>query len=201
MQITSDAKIELLKDSEERPLLVLESRQKTAIAFGAVMVIGIIACASYLVGRRVNTVSANGPAPVVARAPRKAKPAHKPAAATPVVVAQAAAAPAVVAAAPAAPPTPVPAAIPAPAAAPTSGASGLIVPTKGQNYLQVGFLTPDTVQPFLDQLAAKGFHGKVTAGDDHRTVRVLVGPLKNADVMAVSGELTKAGFANFPKYY
>ena len=60
---------------------------------------------------------------------------------------------------------------------------------------------PDTAQPFLANLAAKGFKGKLAPSVDSRTVRVLVGPLPKADLTVVSADLTKAGFANFPKFY
>lgn len=206
MQITSDAKIEILKDSEERPLLVLESRRKTALAFGVVMVVGLVACTSYLVGRRL-AGSAPAPAPQLAAVPvRASRPAPKPA--PPVAQAAVAAVqlPAIQAPAPVvqAPPPAIAQSAPMPvqpAAAASATAAVAITPVKGQNFIQVGFLTPDTVEPFLDRLKAAGFQGKMAPGDDKRTVRVMVGPLKNSDVMTVSAELTKAGFANFPKYF
>ncbi|MGJ5816094.1 hypothetical protein [Paludibaculum fermentans] len=204
MQISSDARIEILKDSGERPLLVLESRQMTAIAFGVVMVIGIVACTAYLVGRRVpaHAAAANPTPPVHAR---RARTAPRPVvAATPPVAQMASAAPAPAvsspqaqAVKPAVPAPPPPVQNPAPA--PSNMA--LIQPVKGQNFLQVGNLTPDTVQPFLETLNAKGFRGKLAAGADRNSIRILIGPMKYAEMTSISEDLTKAGFANFPKFY
>ncbi|QOY90774.1 hypothetical protein [Paludibaculum fermentans] len=204
MQISSDARIEILKDSEERPLLVLESRQMTAIAFGVVLVIGIVACTAYLVGRRLpERAAAASPAPAVHT--RRARTVARPAVSAPppaasVAAATPAPAPTPVqaqAVKPPAPPQPAPVQNPAPAVSST----GLIQPVKGQNFLQVGNLTPDTVQPFVESLNAKGFRAKLAAGADRNSVRILIGPLKNAEIAPVSADLTKAGFANFPKFY
>ncbi len=206
MQISSDARIEILKDSEERPLLVLESRQMTAIAFGVVLVIGIVACTAYLVGRRLpERAAASGPAPSVHT--RRARTAPRPAVSSPLPETKAApATPAPQAVSVPAPAPPVQAQAVKPPApvqnpAPAVSSTGLIQPEKGQNFLQVGNLTPDTVKPFVESLNAKGFRAKLAPGADSNSVRILIGPLKSAEVAPISADLTKAGFANFPKFY
>lgn len=209
MQISSDARIEILKDSEERPLLVLESRQKTAIAFGVVMVIGVVACVAYLVSRRASdpVTAANPQAPAVhaRRARRVPRPVNTP----PVETAQATlpapvAAQTAVVPPPSAPIAKPPAQIqsaPVQNTPPPVSSTGVIQPTKGQIFIQVGNLTPDTVRPFVESLNAKGFRAKLAPGADSNSVRILIGPLKNTEISEISADLTKAGFVNFPKFY
>ncbi|MBN9662524.1 MAG: hypothetical protein J0H49_30275 [Acidobacteria bacterium] len=209
MQISSDARIEILKDSEERPLVVLESRQKTAIAFGVVMAIGIVACVAYLVSRRASdsasTANPQSPAVHVRRARRVPRPVNTPPSETAParlpaqVSAQTTAIPA-----PSAPVAPPPAQIqsaPVQNTPPPVSSTGVIQPTKGQIFIQVGNLPPDTVRPFVESLNAKGFRAKLAPGADSNSVRILVGPLKNTEISEISADLTKAGFANFPKFY
>lgn len=209
MQISSDARIEILKDSEERPLLVLESRQKTAIAFGVVMVIGIVACVAYLVSRRApeaaTAASPQNPVVHTRRARRVPRPVNTP----PVETAQAALPAPVVAQTAVVPPPSAPIAKPpaqiqsAPVqnTPPPVSSTGVIQPTKGQIFIQVGNLTPDTVRAFVESLNAKGFRAKLAPGADSNSVRILIGPLKNTEISEISADLTKAGFANFPKFY
>lgn len=207
MQISSDARIEILKDSAERPLVVLESRQKTAIAFSVVMAIGVVACVAYLVARRnPEPVTASNPQKSAERV-RRARSIPPPNTPPPVQTAQTTIPAPVVTPAVAAAPAPIakpPASIqPAPIqnTPPAVSSTGIIQPTKGQIFIQVGNLTPDAVRAFVEGLNAKGFRAKLAPGADNNSVRILIGPVKNTEISAISADLTRAGFVNFPKFY
>jgi hypothetical protein len=204
MQISSDARIEILKDSEERPLVVLENRQKTAIAFGVVMAIGVVACVAYLIERRNPEPATTSNSQQTAERVRRARSLPPPNTPPP-----AQAAPPVTAQVPAAPPVSVPAvkppvlvqAAPVQTPPPPVSSTGVIQPAKGQIFIQVGNLAPDTVRPFVESLNAKGFRAKLAPGADSNSIRILIGPVKSSEVSPISADLTKAGFVNFPKFY
>jgi hypothetical protein len=89
-------------------------------------------------------------------------------------------------------PTPPPPA-PKPEAAPATAA------VKGALYLQVAAVGKPEGEVVSKVLRAKGY--KVTLADvgDGKTHRVLVGPMEQADMGKIRGELTTLGFSPFPR--
>lgn len=164
--------------------LAAANRKLTTAILGMTLLMGLVACLSYLAGRTVThirTAEAAAAAPKPAVEPVVVQPLRKP---SPTVVVEAAPAPE--------PPT---VSTPAPVSTVPAPPSG--------TYLQVGLLDPIKDASLRDQVVAKGFSVALAPMENSPVARLLVGPVhSNAEQQTLSERLRAAGYPqHFPRRY
>ena len=168
-------------ESGTLPVMVLASRQLTALVLSGVLVVGLMACLGYLVGRAVT--SAQDPqSRVQAQVTRPAALVVDPEVDRPS-------------------PMPGNTVQSAPAKQSPPPVSPAPPATPGTMYLQVGALDRGMADVFIGVLAQKGFTGRMMPGPDDKTFRVVVGPVTRAEVTGTKTALEQAGFTPFARVF
>ena len=180
--------------------LVLGNRQLLSGFFLVVILFGVFFTMGYIVGRHTS------PSPAMESAASVNPPAAMSAPAEPAALPPGQAE--VVAAAP--PDKPLtthpakesPAAESKPRSAASTHVAASAAPAPGETYLQVSAPKRDAAPGVIEALRKKGIEPVLAPGPDEDTVRVLVGPFKDATVMGKTrAEVESAGFKPFVRKY
>lgn len=202
--------------------LVLGNRQLLSVFFIVVVLLGVFFVMGYILGKNANPSSVVDVAsarktdlPVAAEPLIVDKTGDKPSATPPAVKQSPVAPPTTPAATPAvkevaktpvrevAKETPKPsaavptAAVVAPKAEPVATGS----PAKGALYLQVAAVGKPEGEVVSKVLRAKGYKVTLAEVGDGKTHRVLIGPVDQAEMGKIRGELTTLGFSPFPRKF
>jgi cell division protein FtsN len=210
--------------------LVLGNKQLLSVFFIVVVLLGVFFAMGYIAGRNsapgasetakrgddgkpiaVDSSQRTSPMPESAQAshPAQAKATDADTSTQPVAASQTppqeqtpAETPAPAAAPAAAPPPPKPA---PPKQTPPSHAGGAVAigdPAPGTVYLQVSSTGRQEAEVVAETLGKRGYQTRLTPGPNTGTVRVLVGPLKDAsEIASTRANLEKAGFKPFVKRF
>ena len=208
-----------VNEAESRQVVVLASRQVTAVVLAGIILVALVACIAYVAGRSITAAqylqikarSESEPPKVIIVDPLKEREAPKP-----VVTAPPKAQPPV----PAPPSLPVPAAQQAPTPAPVTAQSVAAPPVTappapplkpadvfrdpapGTRYIQAGAVDRGVAAVFVEYLSRKGFTAFAAPGPDPKTFRVLVGPLAGPEEIAKTrAGLEAEGFPHFLRSY